>query len=111
MGVKVSALVPTITDTIVIGDEKVTVTFNKTADSAELGDTMGPTLHPGDQWAIYLSKVVTEWDVTDEDGEPWPLDAESLRKLPTALLRKIGYFIMEHDLGKVPSSNGSSPEA
>ena len=105
---KFSQLAPTVTDHVEVAGQTVVVTFTKIRDTPELQNSVY-SLNIGEQWARYLSETLVKWDVTDDDGAMWPIDVESLRKLPTDLLRIVGRFIVDHDLGKDSSPNGSAP--
>lgn len=107
---KFSQLAPTITDHVEVAGETVTVTFTKIRDTPDLHNEIYP-LNLGEQWSRYLSETLVKWDVTDDDGNMWPITVESLRTLPLDLLRIVGRFVMDHDLGKGNSPNGSAPTA
>lgn len=39
-----------------------------------------------DELCALIADVVVEWDLTGNDGQPWPLDRQSLRGLPPQML-------------------------
>lgn len=63
-----------------------------------------------------VAEVVRDWDVTsDNKGTKWPLDEESLGRLPVkflaAILDKIGESWAGEKKSETPSQNGSAATA
>lgn len=54
---------------------------------------------PGDLAADFLSRLLSRWDMQEDDGSPMPITSARLRKLPFAFLMQIMDGISE-DLGK-----------
>ncbi len=73
------------------GGVELTLTYHPamvTADRAEevaAAIKDNPELTEGEAWAMALAPVC-DWDLTDENGEKLPIDAETLGTLPQALL-------------------------
>lgn len=59
-----------------------------------------------------MPEIVTEWDLTDDDGSPFPLDSENLSRLPITFLGYVlSQLLGDMTTGKAPrpgsSANGS----
>jgi hypothetical protein len=58
--------------------------------------------------AIFVSTVVTEWDLTDDAGSPYPLTVPALSELPIDFLNQVVGKIHEDNNPKASSSAASS---
>ncbi len=39
--------------------------------------------------ALFVGTLLVEWDLTGNDGKPWPVDLESVGKLPQGILQRV----------------------
>ncbi len=42
-----------------------------------------------DMTALFVYSLLVEWDLMDDDGKPYPINADSISKLPSGILAKI----------------------
>jgi hypothetical protein len=61
-----------------------------------IGQAITDALREGDRTYVVeeMERLLIEWDITEE-GEPLPIDAESLGRLPLELLNAISRAILE----------------
>lgn len=75
---------------VTIGDGKLAVTYRPDAVTPELVDRMNNTgSAPGEAIATSVVELVESWDLTDNDGQPYPLTVEAVRKLPVSFLSSV----------------------
>ncbi len=84
------------------GEDALTVILNDGALSLADLRRMNEDADDADRTAAWLSRVLVRWDLTD-DGEPVPLTAEELAKLPLAILNPVSQAIA--DAVQVPKSS------
>jgi hypothetical protein len=58
--------------------------------------------------AVFLAALVTEWDLTDDAGAPYPLTVDALCDLPVEFLGEVVKSINETNNPKPTSSAASS---
>lgn len=75
-----------------IGEELLTVTYRPGGYTPEVEDAMrsqNEKNRPGNGLAAALSRLVMEWDLTEDNGEAVEISLERLRKLPVEFLTRV----------------------
>lgn len=94
----------TIDDTIEIGDLKIGFTYNPHAISVEM--TLG-ALNGEVKESTFetLARLLIDWDLAIEEGEPFPPTFENIKKIPTDVAMMIVNKITKPD--EVGEAGGS----
>jgi len=101
-----------VTDTFDIGGEPVTVTWNKAHITLRWMHWVDDT----DHLAAALAEVIHDWDVTNNDGDPFPPTADNLGLLPMTVINQLCVALSRSSTpadveGKNSSGPSSSPPA
>lgn len=84
------------TVTLPVGDGTLELGYRPSAITPELVDRMnGSSSAPGEAIAQSVCDLVDSWDLTDDEGKPYPLTAEAVRKLPISFLASITKAVTE----------------
>lgn len=105
---RLSALVAERTIPVKVGDSTIEVTY----DEAITTSAWLTRLQTSDDEAYKaLALAITDWDITDDDDELWPIDPDSIAGLPFAVFVPIVREMGEDVMGKKGSGGGSSRKA
>lgn len=112
MGVRVSDLKnATAPLTVKCGDIEVNLRYRPTAISSARQDEFMAELDANkytDAMVTFLPDVIASWDLENDDGTPFPIDANEMRNvLPNAFLRKCLEDVLGDMYPKVKSESGS----
>lgn len=73
-----------------IGDDALNVTYRPQAITPETLDRMtAANDKPGAAIVETVVEMVADWDLTDDDGSPYPLTIKDVRRLPVSFLSTI----------------------
>ena len=98
------------TVTVTVNGGTVSVTYRPGGITPQSEDALRELIaeqRAGASLVAMLSGILVEWDLQDDEGQPYPMDAESLRRLPTVFLSAIAEGISA-DLRPNQPSGGSS---
>lgn len=101
------------TITVPVGTGTLQVTYRPQAITPEMVDRMNDTrgATPGEAIATCVVDLVSSWDLTSDDGKPYPITLESVRQLPIAFLAEITKAVtadITPNAQRRNSSNGGS---
>jgi hypothetical protein len=97
-------------------DEIVHITYRPGAVDLEMSDKITEAVLNGveaDVALIMLEPMLVSWELTDDDGLPWPVDVEHLRKTPLQFIGLILEAIQEDSRPNPPrdaTSDDGSPQ-
>lgn len=94
-----------------IGDGVVNVTYRPGGITPESEDRLREMISEqrvGASLVALLSGVLLDWDLTDDDGVPYPTTPEALSKLPTLALMAVAQAISESIRPNPPSGEISA---
>jgi hypothetical protein len=108
------------TVTIPIGSGEITLGYNPAGVTPRMFAMIEEVQQEADNarvvtmtMARMLTQMVTDWDVTDDDGEPLPLTAAAMMDVPIQILSRICEVIFAEiavpNSPSAPSDSGSSP--
>ena len=87
-----------VTVTFTYDDETVTISYDRNKMTTNLLSRVQESNDPA-VIADVFAAVIHEWDVTEDDGSPFPPSAENLGKLPLAALK-----LLSEAIGNSPPS-------
>ncbi len=99
------------TVTVQVGDGTVQVTFRPSGITPEIEDRLRDMIaeqRVGASFVALLSGILVEWDLQDDEGRPYPMDAESLRRLPTVFLYAVAQAVSAEMVPNPPSGGSSA---
>ena len=99
------------TVTVAVGNGTVQVTFRPGGITPETEDRLREMIaeqRVGASFVALLSGIIVEWDLQDDDGKPYPTDAESLRRLPTMFLYSVAQAVSAEMVPNAPSGGTSA---
>lgn len=99
--------------TVLFGGETVNVTFDRNAMTQRWMKQLQQGIKNEDveTAAKSLADLITDWDITNDDGTPLPTTADTLAGLPLPFLHAIDEAIGEAGTISSAEGNASSPSA
>lgn len=75
--------------------EELAVTYKPGILTAALENELSAYGQRSEGWADLVSRLVVSWELTGEDGNPYPLQKEALMALPGWMLQAVVFGIRE----------------
>lgn len=98
------------TVTVTVSGGSVNVTYRPAGITPEVEDGLRAMIaeqRVGATLVAMLAGILVDWDLQDDDGAMYPIDADGLRRLPMQFLAAVAQAI-SGNIGPNPSSGGSS---